>query len=71
MPRYHFSVRFSDYLDEDEEGTWLPHDRAARDYASRIVAQLKEGGGYDDPEITMIVADGSGREVFVLPFSKL
>ena len=70
MPRYHFVVRFSDYIDEDNEGTWLPNASAARDYALRIIGELKQGEGYGGPDLMMIVKDAWDEELFVIPFAQ-
>jgi hypothetical protein len=49
-------VAYSIYSDVDAAGTkvttylaLLPDDAAALGYAGRIVRELKEAGGYDDP----------------------
>jgi hypothetical protein len=46
----------------------LPNDAAARDYAHRMIRELKEGGGYDEPRLAMVVTNESGRQLFVIPF---
>jgi hypothetical protein len=40
MPRYHFAVRNSD-KHEDAEGTVLADDAAAREYAIRVIRELR------------------------------
>jgi hypothetical protein len=68
MPRYCFILRWPDWRQHrDDEGTDLPNDAAARDYAHRMIRELKEGGGYDEPGLEMVITDESGRE-FVIPF---
>jgi len=69
MPLYYYVIQFRDHQHIDQEGTWLPDDGAARDHALRIIRELREGGGYDDPDLAMIVKDESGRELLRLPFS--
>jgi hypothetical protein len=68
MPQYYFALRSPDEED-DENGTVLPSDEAALSYAQRVIAELKESGGYDDPALVMIVADEAGRVLFSVPFS--
>lgn len=69
LPRYRFKIRWSDGRElVDDEGEVLPDDTAARDYAIRMIRELKEDGGYDEPGLTMIVIDGSGGEMFQFPF---
>lgn len=64
MARYHFILRWPDHEHEDRQGTDLPDPEAARDYARRIIRELKDGGGYDDPELTLVVRDGDGKIIF-------
>jgi hypothetical protein len=68
MPRYCFILRWPDREHRDDEGTDLPNDAAARDYAHRMIRELKEGGGYDEPSLAMVVTNESGRQLFVIPF---
>jgi hypothetical protein len=37
-------------------------------YAQRVIRELKEAGGYDDPNLTMIVVDEVGQEIFAIRF---
>ena len=50
------------------DGPDLPRDADALDYASRIIRELKQGGGYDDPGTVMIVKDKAQRVVLSIPF---
>ena len=69
LQRYFFIIRFSDGREHgDYEGTVLANDGAAREYAVRIISELIDGGGYDDPGLSMIVkdaADGTKEHRFV------
>ena len=56
--RYFFSLRWSDHEDDDANGTLLSDDAAALNYADRLIRQLKDAGGYSDPNLTVIVRDG-------------
>ncbi len=40
----------------------------ARDYAERIIRELKGAGGWDAPGLFMIVKDDSGNAVLTMPF---
>ena len=43
MPRYHFAVLNTSSRHEDQEGTVLPDDAAAREYAIRVIGELRRG----------------------------
>jgi hypothetical protein len=47
-----------DGIDRDDDGTQLPHPEA----------ELREAGGYDDPNLAMFVKDASGEILFSVPF---
>jgi hypothetical protein len=68
VPRYFFVLQSSDGEDDDADGTVLPNDAAARKYAERIVRELKEAGGYDDPGLSIKVKKDSDGELFAIPF---
>ena len=69
LPRYHFVIRWPDREHPDPDGTRFPDVAAARRYAERVIRELKDAGGdYDDPELTMVVTDGDGNEIFSVPF---
>jgi hypothetical protein len=69
LRRYRFKIRWSDGREDvDDEGEVLPDDTAARDYALRMIRELKEDGGYDEPGLKMVVIDDSGDEIFQFPF---
>jgi len=55
---------------DDPEGTALPNKEAALAYAGRIMRELKEAGGYDDPGLMMIVKDSAGETIFSVPFQR-
>ena len=55
MPRYFFDLRLPDRTDDDSAGAVLPDDGAAVIYANRIIGELKEAGGYDDPGLALII----------------
>jgi hypothetical protein len=71
LQRYFFIFRFSDGREHgDDEGTVLANDGAAREYAVRIISELIDGGGYDDPGLSMIVKDAAERQILAIPFSQ-
>jgi hypothetical protein len=53
---------------DDLEGTVLPDDRSAQANAQRVIRELREGGGYADPGLCMIVRNEAGKQLFVIPF---
>lgn len=68
LPRYYFILQRPDRVHDDRQGTVLPDEAAARNYAGRVIRELKEGGGYDDPASTMIVKNEARETVFSIPF---
>jgi len=66
--RYFFILRWPDREHDDPDGTPLPNKEAALAYAERIVRELKEAGGYDDPDLMMIVQDSAGETIFSIAF---
>jgi hypothetical protein len=68
LPRYYFVIQWPDREHGDNHGTVLPDDAAARNYAERVIRELKESGGYDDPGLSMIVRNEAGKQIFVIPF---
>lgn len=66
--RYFFVIRWPDHDDDDEEGTLFLSRSAALGYAQRIVRELKEAGGYDEPGLMMIVTDDTGKVIYSIPF---
>ena len=71
MQRYFFVIRCPDQEENDDEcGTQLASEGAARGLAEQIVRELKEAGGYDDPAFLMIVKDTRGKTLFSIPFAR-
>jgi hypothetical protein len=71
LTRYFFIIRFGDGREHgDDEGTLLANDGAARTYAVRVISEIADGG-YDDPDLSMIVKDAAERQVFAIPFSEV
>jgi hypothetical protein len=42
MPRYFFVITYADHQIDDPDGTLLPADAAAIEYARRIITDLRE-----------------------------
>ena len=68
MPQYFFAIRWPDYEDA-ERGAALVDDAAALDYACRLIRELRAGGGYDDPALSVKVRNETRQIVFSVPFA--
>jgi hypothetical protein len=66
--RYFFAIRWPDREDGDFEGEVFPNSDAAREHARRVILELKESAGYDDPDLVMVVSDSPGKAVCTIPF---
>jgi hypothetical protein len=70
MPRYFFVLHGPDGEQHDDaHGTDFADSSGARAYAERIIRELKNAGGYDDPDWIMVIRDRNGEEIATLPFS--
>lgn len=69
--RYFFVIKNGALQSNDESGTPLRDDEEARNYALRIIRELKEAGGYDDGDWTIIAFAEGGRHVCGVPFSEV
>jgi hypothetical protein len=68
VPRYFFNIRSLDHEDRDRLGKSLPDDAAALDHAVRIIRDLRQEGGHEDPGSMMIVRNEILKTVLSLPF---
>jgi hypothetical protein len=68
LPRYHFTVRWSDHEDIDPRGSELADNDAALAYACRLIRQLQVSGGYDDPGLILEVRNEKRETVLFIPF---
>jgi hypothetical protein len=68
VPRYFFTIRGRDRVKDDPRGTNLPDVEVALSNAERKIRELREGSGYNDPTLMMIVKDDAGQTVLSLPF---
>jgi hypothetical protein len=67
MPRYFFTVTYPDQEIDDPEGTLLPSETAAIEYARRVIDSLREEQKPDNPGPTIIVKDAAGEIVYRFP----
>jgi hypothetical protein len=69
-PRFFFVLQWSEpeVENDDPHGTPLPNDAAAKAYAHRIVHELKEAGGYDDPDLKMVDKNSAGDVIHSISF---
>ena len=67
---YYFDVRGYGDRSDDRGGTLMPNDEAALAYARRIIRELRQAGGYNDPALTMIVRNSAGKTVYSIPFQQ-
>lgn len=69
MPRYFFTIRRLDgEIEDDTHGIILLNDAAALSYAEHAIGQLQKTGGYDDPQLMMIVKNATRQPLLSLPF---
>ena len=68
MPRYFFTIRGRDRVEDDADGTYLPDAAAALSHADDIIRELRKKSGYDDLALMMFVKDQAGQTVLSLPF---
>ena len=68
MPRYYFTIRWSDHEDIDPQGAELADDYVALDYACRMIRRLQASGGYDDPSLMLEVRNEKREIALSIPF---
>jgi hypothetical protein len=68
MAWYFFVAQWTDGRSHDLGTSNLVDHGAARRYARLIIRDLKERPDYHDPELKMIVKDGDGEVIHVIPF---
>jgi hypothetical protein len=47
---------------------WFRMTKPRETMPQRIVGELKDAGGYDETDLTMVVKNAAGRTVFSIPF---
>jgi len=67
---YYFDIRGYGDRNDDRGGMLMPNDEAALAYARRIIGELRQAGGYNDPALTMIVRNAAGKTVYSIPFQQ-
>lgn len=65
---YYFDVQCYGEEHDDRGGMLMPNDEAALAYAHRIIRELRQAGGYDDPALSLIVRNCAGKTVYSIPF---
>jgi hypothetical protein len=68
LPEYLFTIRSGGRTLEPPRAVPLDGDDAALAYACEMVRKLREGGGYDDPTLSIKVMDEYRPMVFSIPF---
>lgn len=68
--RYYFLVAEGAGVLDDETGTDLADDNAARQHALQIIAELKADSSFRGSNAQMIVMRG-GQEIFRIPFASV
>ncbi len=68
MPQYFFTIRGRDWVANDPDGMNLADVAAALSYAEHTIQELRNGRGYNDPAVVMIVKDEARQMVLFLPF---
>jgi hypothetical protein len=67
MRRYFFTVTYPDQEIDDPDGTLLPSETAAIEYARRVIDDLREDHKSEDSRPTIIVKDDAGEVVYRFP----
>ena len=67
MPRYYFTVRWGDRVDDDKNGASLSDDAAALDRACQMARELQIASGDSDPGL-VIVKNEKHHRVLSIPF---
>ena len=74
MPKYHFDIRIGDCFIRDSEGSELPDDIAALDYARGEIRELlmtRAGSKIDAAEARVEIGDEGNRLLFMVPFPEV
>jgi len=68
MPVYTFAIESGGRPKDDIRWTNLPDRGWARKHACLIIQELKQRPEYRDPELKMVVKDGDGEVIDIIPF---
>ena len=70
MPRYFFIVAYADQRAvDDRDGTALPDDTAAVEYARRLIDDLRDEVLPGEAEPTIILKNDEGKTIYRFPAS--
>jgi hypothetical protein len=67
MPKYYFTIRWADHVDDDKCGESLSDDAAALNYACRMARELQIASRNSDTGL-VIVKDEMQHTVLSIPF---
>jgi hypothetical protein len=67
MQRYFFAIMYPGQEIEDPEGTLLPSEIAAIEYARRVIDSLREDQKPEDPGPIITVRNEAGETVYQFP----
>ena len=67
MPRYFFVVTYADHQIDDPDGTLLPADTAAIEYARKIINNLREERRPEEPQPSIAVKNEAGEVIYRFP----
>lgn len=68
MPQYFFTIRSGSQEHQEARVVVLNDDAAALDYACAMARELKQTGGYNDPDLVVNVRDQARPMVLSIPF---
>jgi hypothetical protein len=69
LPQYSFVIWLAAKEHDDPFRMSFPSDADARDYAHRVIRELKAAGDYDEPDLAIIIKNELGETVFTIPFA--
>ena len=67
MPRYFFTVTYPDQEIEDPDGTLLPSEIGAIEYARRVIDSLREDQKPENLWPTIVVKNEAGEVIYRFP----
>jgi Domain of unknown function (DUF6894) len=71
LPRYFFNVQGPGQggVGDDLDGIELPSDDSAQQYARQIIHALRNGGGYSEVGLMLVVKSDAGATIFAIAFN--
>jgi hypothetical protein len=67
MPRYFVVVTYADHQIDVSDGTLLPADTAAIEYARRIINDLREERRPEEPRPSIAMKNAAGEVIYLFP----